>query len=207
MKKIILVFLFALVPALAYSQLSIGLSAGFNSSKLSTDFDEINSNFKSGFQFGLYTRLGGTLFIQPEFLYSSRGGFSQFETEFWQSVGLKGEGTEIHTGLFQIPVVVGYKLLEGQNTSLNIQAGPVLSIVADKGLAGVDEVFSQKDIQDYSFGLLLGGGIDLSNISLNVRYEYTLSDVYKVESEVADRTISSKAHTFLVTIGFRLFNF
>jgi len=192
-----------MVPALSYSKFNAGIAVGYNTTQLNSDWDEINSNLKSGFQFGIFFRIGDQIFLQPELLYASRGGFSEFTSEFWQNSGLQGTGSEIHTGMFQIPVLLGLKVIDGEAVGLNVQAGPVLSIIADKGMAGVGDVFQSKNLEDFAWGVQAGVSVDFLSLILSARYEYALSDIYN--GTYGNQNFNAKANTFLVTLGWKMF--
>lgn len=199
MKKIVLIMLILISPMALYSKFNAGIDVGYNATQLNANLDDVNSNLKSGLQVGVFARFGDSFFIQPELLYASRGGFTEFQNEIFEQFG---KGTELHTGIFQIPVMLGVKILDGDLLGANIQAGPVMSLIASKGLAGVSDVFTQEGFEDFSWGVQVGGGIDFMSFSLNVRYEYAMSDIYKGSFD--GNTLSAKANTFLVTIGWKL---
>jgi hypothetical protein len=200
MKKIIIAMILIIAPFTAFSKFNAGISVGYNATELKSNWDDINSNLKSGFQFGIFARIGDKLFLQPEILYASRGGFTEFSGEL--SKQITGNGTEVHTGMFQIPVMLGAKILDGDMLGVNIQAGPVLSIITNTGLAGVDEVFADKNFEDFTYGVQFGAGIDFLSFALNVRYEYALSEIYK--GSYGNQNFNAKANTFLVTLGWKL---
>jgi hypothetical protein len=202
MKKLILLLIIILIPAFAYSKFNAGIAVGYNTTQLNSNWDEINSNLKSGFQFGIFFRIGDQIFLQPELLYASRGGFAEFTSEFWKSTGLQGSNSDMHIGMFQIPVLLGVKLIDGDALGLNVQAGPVLSIIADKGMAGVDEVFKSKNLEDFAWGIQAGVSVDILSFILSARYEYALSEIYN--GSYGNQSFNAKANTFLVTLGWKL---
>lgn len=199
MKKIIIFIAIMLLPLAAFSKFNAGITFGYNSTTLTSDWDNINSSLKGGLQAGIFARFGDEFFLQPELLYASRGGYAEFQDEVIQ---LAGSGSEIHTGVFQIPVMLGIKIINGDMFGLNVQAGPVMSIMASKGVAGVEEVFTTKGLEDFSWGVQVGAGIDFLSFTLNARYEYSLSDIYN--GSYGATNFSAKANTFLVTLGWKL---
>lgn len=199
MKKVIVVLMILIAPIAAYSSFNAGVAIGYNATTLTSDWDDINGNLKSGFQFGIFARLGDKFFLQPELLYASRGGYQEFQDEATGAVLSRTEG---HTGMFQIPVMLGLKLIDGDMLGVNVQAGPVMSIITDKGMTDVGNAFANKSFEDFTWGVQLGAGIDFMSFILNIRYEYPLSDIYKVPNDT--QNFSAKAHTFLVTLGWKL---
>jgi hypothetical protein len=199
MKKIIVIIAVMLIPFVASAKFNAGISVGYNATTLTSNWDNINSSLKGGLQVGIFARFGDAFFIQPELLYASRGGYAEFQDEVVQ---LANSGSEIHTGVFQIPVMLGIKLLNGDLLGVHAQAGPVMSLMTSKGIAGVDEVFSTKGLEDFSWGVQFGAGIDFMSFTLNIRYEYALSDIYN--GSYGNTDFSAKANTFLVTLGWKL---
>jgi hypothetical protein len=98
MKKVIVVLMFLIAPMAAYSSFNAGVAIGYNATTLTSDWDDINGNLKSGFQFGIFARLGDKFFLQPELLYASRGGYQEFQDETTGAILSRTEG---HTGMFR----------------------------------------------------------------------------------------------------------
>jgi hypothetical protein len=194
MKKIVILLMILAAPMAAYSKFNAGISVGYNASEISADWDKINSGLKSGFQVGVFARFGDKLFLQPELLYASRNGSAGFQDELWDG--------SVKTGMFQIPVMLGYRLTDGDLLSFNLQAGPVMSILTDKGITGVDEVYKKNSFEDFTWGVQLGAGMDFMSFMLNVRYEFALSDIYS--GSYNDKNFSARANTFLVTLGWKI---
>ncbi len=199
MKRILIFIAIMFLPLAAFSKFNAGITIGYNATVLTSDWDNINSSLESGLQAGIFARFGETFFLQPELLYASRGGYAELQNE---AVQIAGSGSGIHTGIFQIPVLLGVKIIDGDMFGFNIQAGPVMSLVASKGVSGVGDVFTKKGLEDFSWGVQVGAGIDFLSFSLNARYEYSLSDIY--EGSYGATNFSAKANTFLITLGWKL---
>ena len=206
MKKIFVLIMILVAPMVAYSKFNAGISVGYNASQITTDWDEINSDLKSGFQFGVFARFGDKLFIQPELLYASRNGSAGFQDELWDQTEFAGTSSDMKTGMFQIPVMLGYRLTDGDILSFNVQAGPVMSFITDRGIEGADEVFKKDSFEDFTWGVQVGAGLDFMSLTLNVRYEYALSDIYKgsYSDSNINQNFNARANTFLVTLGWKI---
>ena len=73
MKKYLLsVALLVAVCISAKAQLSIGIKGGVNFSNLNTD--NFNSSTRTGYQAGVFARVGSAFYLQPEVYLSSTGG-------------------------------------------------------------------------------------------------------------------------------------
>lgn len=205
MKKIIFVFALLVfsIPLTLSAKSSIGVLVGYNASKISTNWDEINSDFNSGFQIGGFFRYGGQFFLEADFLYSNRFGYAEFTKELINSSGLIANSSRLHTGMFQIPILAGYHLYKDEDIAMNVQAGPVLSLIAKKGLTSAEDVFSVNSIEDFTYGVQVGAGIDFLSFVFNIRYEYPLKEFY--EGNFGNQDFMAKQKTFLITIGLKIF--
>ncbi len=75
MKRYLLFFAFLLSAGVVFAGLDLGVKVGYNAAKLSTNMDSITTNFKSGFQFGAFVRIGKRLYLQPDFTIPLRRSF------------------------------------------------------------------------------------------------------------------------------------
>lgn len=189
MKKLI-VFLFLVASFSAFSQaeVSLGLKAGVNLSKLNTD-DVETSNITAfhGGAFALFkfTKIG----IQPEFLFSQQGSSID---------DVNGSPEDLKMSYITIPVMLKFYLAAG----FNIQAGPQFGFLNSaelKGVNNVEEGLASSDMSanvgvawDAPFGLVL-----------DARYNIGLSDVNdgsQIDGEI-------KSNVFQFSVGYKLFKF
>jgi hypothetical protein len=168
MKKTFLLFVFLLLAgATAHAQFALGLKAGISSS--SVDIKNASSNtaqFKeedniTGFHAGAFARvqLGG-FFVQPEGVFSASGG----KVEIQEAVSGDKTVEEMGFSHLDVPVLVGYNFFK----VARVYAGPVASILisSDFGEEKVDKYFDSAD-----WGYQIGAGLDISKLTLDVRYE------------------------------------
>ncbi|MXV49528.1 outer membrane beta-barrel protein [Pedobacter sp. HMF7647] len=200
MKKIIFICAIALLSAPAFAQsFNFGIKAGVNTSKLTSDFTDENN--LTGYDVGVFARLGGLgLYVQPELYLGSKG------TNF-TSVKADENGTEVNASqkvkftTLDFPVLLGTKIgLPGIGIRLN--AGPVVSFNLDKDApfsAAYDDLSDFKNYKNNAWGLLAGAGVDISKITLDIRYEAGLSNIS--ESEKYDQ----KANLWHFTLGYKIF--
>ena len=126
MKKTILLLSFILLASTAFSQFTFGPKIGYNSTKLSLDRSDINSELKNNFQFGLFLRIGGTIYVQPEVNWVSQGSIfktsesANFTDEFEQEVKLS---------TIQVPFMVGLKVINLKMFNLRVFGGPTASFI------------------------------------------------------------------------------
>ena len=197
MKKTI-IFLIVLFAALDnFGQFSFGPKIGYTTSKLSTDIDDVKESAKSNFQIGAFFRFGKKLYLQPEIYYATGGGT------------LKITGTdakeEIKLKCISIPVLVGYKLIDAKILNLRVMAGPVANFIMDKNVESSDLIqdpLQDSDFKNIAWGMDVGAGVDVFFLSLDLRYEFGLNNIYNPPDGSDIQSI--KSNVFVVSLGFKL---
>ncbi len=209
MRKLSLVALFLVATIALQAQFfSVGAKAGYNvtasnSTKFS-DFYDVKGNVGNGFNLGAYARIGKRLYVQPELLYS----FS-YQTETLSVVGIDITSyNKINkTSTFDVPVLLGYSLLNWSSLKLNLMIGPKFSFNAGSSTTvNIDDYSITGAIDDAvskvaRVGLDCGVGLDIFRFNLDVRYNL-LPNMYSYEDEsIETKPISN----FVVSLGFRIF--
>jgi len=189
MKKTLMTLsLLALAMVTFAATFDLGIKVGYNTSKISTDWSTIKADSKGGYNFGAFGRFGGTkLYLQPEFLYVVKnGGFS---------VGSSTDAIKMKS--IQIPVLLGYKLIDLKVASIRAFTGPAISF--ETGYNS-DRNFSY-NYKNSTLGYQLGAGVDVLMFTFDVRYEWGLSKSFDTSSFGSNFT--SKGNTFSVNLGFK----
>lgn len=194
MKKIVLLLtLFASCFYVnAQSPVNIGLKAGYSSTEITTDMEQFNSGSVNNYLAGAFVRLNlGKAYLQPEAYFNSKGGILKevtgSPTETVNSFDLKA---------IDVPVLLGYKIIDKGTFNLRVNAGPVMTFLTDK--QSTDELTLDPDaLKDNFFGWQYGAGLDFMFLSLDVRMENSFGDIYSGPSD-------EKSKVFLVTLGFKL---
>jgi Outer membrane protein beta-barrel domain len=190
----------------SFAQFTIGIKGGVNFSQLKTDFktqsfgDNLQQSLdtKTGYVGGVYVRIGSKIFIQPEFIFSAKGGSVNI---------LKGGTTNtsqtvaIEYTNFDIPLMIGFKV-----GPLRLNAGPMASFkISDKGLDEALKAYSSnvsESFKNASYGYQAGGGVDLGALSLDLRYEGSLSEV--TGNTFNNINFTQKGNLWQLTLGLRL---
>ena len=213
-----------LLPALTFAQdgFQIGVKGGVNLSKLSFgNFVSTGTNAngspnvsvdgqtfrnsvseslasKTGTSFGVYTRFGRNLFLQPEVLYSTRSGsFNILRNGQSESVTVK-------TTSFDVPVLLGIK-----GGPIRVMAGPVFSFRVDDNqrLGAALGQYTNGSLNDAwskaYYGYQVGGGLDLGSLGLDVRYEGNLSDIAQINDSGAK--FGQRLKSWQVTLAYKIF--
>lgn len=174
----------------AQAQFSLGIKGGANFSKI--DRSDLNSSTLVGYQAGVFARLGGGVYLQPELYLSSTGGKFQSDDNVYSA---KVKFTNLN-----VPVLIGTKFGE-KNLNFRIMAGPIYTSVLSK-----DETFSanvgaaQADFGHYknsTLGFQAGAGVDIGAITADLRYEGGLSKI--------DSDFGARQSLWALSIGFKIF--
>lgn len=199
MKKIILsvsILLISGVAAMAQlPSFSFGLKGGVNYSTLKTKNDLTDQKSISGYQAGIFSRIGAAgLYFQPELYLGSKGNeFTRLEN----NTAAKGK---VKFTTLDLPLLLGTKI--GPNkVNLRFMAGPVLSFIIDENTTFDNAYKSVTDFGNYkkqTLGLQAGTGVDLGPLTLDLRYEAGLSNVSQNEK------YSQKQNLIHLSLGIKL---
>jgi hypothetical protein len=188
-----------LAAGFAFGQISLGPKIGFNTSKLTVDASDISSDLKNSFNFGVFLRVGKKFYLQPEVNWMTRG--SVFKKPAMDNLSPVEQEIDLKT--IEIPVLVGWRLINLGVANIRVMAGPSASIVVDKSVEtkkGV-EILKDSDINDMIWGLNVGAGIDVLMFTLDVRYQMGLNEVIE---KVNNFDFNSKNNVFCVSLGWKI---
>ena len=196
---LMLAFSIIAVPAVAQSQASIGLKAGYTAANLRGD-DAGNLEWRSGFVGGLFVHLpvASWFAIQPEVLFRQRGAYNNFEFS----------NIEQRINLTYIDIPVLFKL----RVPIADMVYPHVYVVPQGSfrLTGEYEVdlyngttFSdQIDVRKFDFGGVLGFGVDVvtDRIFFNTDIRYGLGAL-KIDGSDNPMDLKNKDLSIMVGIG------
>ena len=185
---IFVLFTFLLLSS-SYAQLEIKPAIGINATNFSEDPVNGETSAKIGWQ------LGGTVCFGDK-LYGEGGIFWTYKSNEYNSeadtIKFNTEMSGIH-----IPVMVGYHLLGKGTGSFGLRVFGGASVLI---LTKVDALeLTKDDFNKASWGVFLGAGIDVSILFVDIKYEWSLTDVSSVTSFNV-----GKAKTLFVNAGVRL---
>ena len=202
MKKIILftclLGITAITTMAQNSKFTFGIKGGVNYSNLKTKDDLTNEKNIMGYQAGIFSRVGGAgLYFQPELYLGTKG--NEFTSLVMTSAIINVKGKIKFTTL-DLPLLVGTKI--GSNRlNLRFMGGPILSFIIDENNTLGSAYNSVIDFGNYkkqTLGFQAGSGIDLGNLTFDVRYESGLSNVSQSEK------YSQQQNLFHLSLGFKL---
>jgi len=221
MKKVIIAAALLLCISFANAQLNFGIKAGYNSSLGANDLGSItngsynlksvNSEYKNGFQAGIFARLGvNKVYFQPELLYAmGKKDYNMTVTNSDNTVtGTFDKSVKIST--VDVPLLLGYKVLDLKLVNLRVFAGPKLRFNAGSTLdfnnvtgGNFNTADLQRDVKAAQLGLEAGFGVDVLMLSLDFRYQ-VINDMY--QTKLKDVTVDNlPANTFVISLGWKIF--
>ena len=171
----------------AKAQFSLGVKGGINFSKINTD--NLSSSTRTGYQAGVFARIGGGLYLQPELYLSGTGGD-------FHSGDNSVSGHVSFTNL-NVPLLLG-KSFGAKDLNFRIMAGPVYTSVLSKNLSeSINNAYN--DFGKYNnstLGFQAGAGVDIGAVTADLRYEGGLS---KINSNYGQRQ-----NLFALSVGFKI---
>jgi len=200
MKKFLFIILIIAFGSVANAQgvFCLGPKVGYNSNKLTDNVDSIQSSIKSSFQFGAFVRFGSKVYIQPE------ANYQVSESTLSKSIGTVVQSQDITIKSLKIPALIGVKLISNGAFNLRLLAGPAVTFIIDKQLnpSKMNELWpiqSVDDIKNSAWSVQMGAGVDVLFMTLDVRYEMGIDNIYKGSSDM-----QLKNNIFNVSLGFKL---
>lgn len=163
--------------------------------KIVYDFFQQNDSRSTGLVGGVYARFGNRIYLQPEVLFSVKGG--QFDII---RQGLATQSVNVKVGSIDIPLLLGVRL-----GPLRLNAGPMASLTVLDG--NLKEALSQYGSQPISetakqakIGYQAGIGLSLAGMQLDLRHEAGLGN----NASSGDPAVSSSLRPSLwqLTVGF-----
>jgi len=214
MKKTTLIIAVMFISILSFGQLGFGIKGAVTMSSLTTDFSDIKEAAKTGWQLGAFVRVGDKLHLQPEIYFTAKAGqleYSGIDINHPLKLGTVTQDITLNT--VDIPVLVGYKIIDPPTLNVRIQAGPVASIVMNKKFEvssdGIDPPEPSEEyknaFKNMNWGLQLGAGVVFLFLTADLRYEIGLSNLYdKPEGAGSDDIGEFKNNVFMLSVGFKI---
>lgn len=209
MKDLLFLLVFILWGISLSAQVRLGIKAGVTTTNLEVaqlsvpdrngaqganiDIEEANLGIQGGLV--LQVPLGDKWLLQPELLFNSN------EVEFRVEDFTGGAATEtIKSEKYQyvdIPLLLHYRL-----GPLRATAGPVGHIFVNSTSELTDFENYRERYKDLTYGYLVGGGLDIWNLMIDVRYEGNFTkfgDHFRFNGE--QYTFDEEPARLIVTIG------
>ena len=191
MKKYLLsVALLIAVCISARAQVSLGIKGGVNFSKINTD--NFNESTRTGYQAGVFARIGSAFYLQPELYLSSTGGnFNTTNNDFKAKVNFTN---------LSVPLLLGHSF-GSKELNFRLMVGPVYTYALNKSESFSDNANAAvADFGHYNnstLGFQAGGGVDIGPITADLRYEGGLT---KINPDFGQRQ-----NLWALSVGFKFF--
>lgn len=185
------VFVLGLISSKIYAQsafpVHIGIKGGSNYSELPVS-EGFNSEYAAGYFGGVMARFDYKRFyIQNEILYSEKSSKIE-KTTLIESKNAKWRSIEI-------PLVIGYKVVDLAALNVRVFGGGVYSYVLDENFSSLNQLKTTYTKFDKSnIGYQVGAGVEFWKFTLDFTYQGGLNNVSK--------NFSSKPNSFNVGVGY-----
>jgi len=221
MKKLFLIAALLLSVSLTYAQFNFGIKAGYNSSLSFSNvssvtngtynLNSVQNELWNDFHAGLFARvgLGKKLYIQPELLYNIQK--KNYNLTIQDAISGQVTLNKIaNINTVEVPILVGYKLLDLKILNLRAFAGPDIKFNAGSTLdfnnitgGNFDTKKLVSDIKAANLGLQIGAGVDVLMFALDVKYTL-IGDMYTTKLSSVSLT-NLPPSTFVISLGWKLF--
>jgi hypothetical protein len=186
--------------AQAQDKFEVGVKAGVNLSHIRGEGGGSFPSFwqeevvrTTGFTGGVYARIGDGFYIQPEILFSQKGG------NFTDIVGIERTFKQTY---IDVPILVGTRILN----TVRVNAGPVATFLVDGDDKFLNQIgITQEDgFRNAILGYQAGVGFDIKKSRLDLRYEGNVNDVFNIDynDQKTENQFSGKGSLFMFTVGY-----
>lgn len=171
-----------------------GLKGALNYSQLRSDDNRwLSSSNKTGYQAGVWARIGGLIHVQPEVYFTGKSSEAKFD---FNNSDVKADVTFTSV---DVPLLLGTRVGLGP-VGLRFQAGPLFSFVVDKNVGdALSQVIDINGYKDNTTAIVGGVGLDVGKFRADLRYEHGMTSLSKEGFE------DQKFRGWSVGVGLRLF--
>jgi hypothetical protein len=205
MKKAILTISLLTVVLSSFAQLDFGVKGSINSSKIITGsplnytYSDFVTDAKSGYNIGVFARIGKKVYLQPELLYCTKNS----QTNSASSAGEPGV-QKVNLKTIQVPVLVGLKLINLKVASIRAFTGPAMSFVSSGSSVSSNlPNFEPKNFKNNIWDWQLGASLDVLLFTFDVRYEWGLTNIS--EGDITNIGFVDKGKTLTFSLGIKFF--
>lgn len=173
-------FIFASIATSQAQTVDLGIKTGLNYGSLPSGLKELSDEAgKMGFTVGAFARVGDNLYFQPEVNFSTYSSKYTFDSQKFQPKFRN----------LNVPLMVGYKLVNEENLKFRLSLGPDLSYSL-KGVSGP----ANSKYKKFNAGGVLNVGVDLGLFTVDARYSRGLTK--------ANEELDQKTGIFNLSVGF-----
>ena len=160
---------------------------------------------KLGYQIGVFARVSLLgIYVQPEVLFSNASTeikFTDVMDEENNPVDVIGE---VSMNKIDIPVMFGKRFLR----VFRVNAGPVFTLLLSENIKqeGLSDTFKEvkANYKNSTIGLQLGAGLDLSIVTIDLRYELGLQSISdNITIGETEFATDQRLNQFLLSVGIK----
>lgn len=172
-----------------YAQIELKPAIGINFTGFSQDPENATSSAQLGWQLGGTVSFGDKLYGEGGIFWTYKSNeISENDTNFAFSTSQSG---------IRIPAMVGYHLLGSGGGLVGLRAFGGASVYIVTTVDALD--LTKEDFNTASWGVFLGAGVDISMFFVDLKYEWSLTNVSSVTSFDV-----GKSRSLFVNAGIRL---
>jgi len=192
MKKIILsaaILLMAVISANA--QFNLGIKGGVNYSTIHSD--NLRNSSVAGYQAGLFARVGGGIYLQPEvYLSSSGGSFTSNDNTYSGKVTFTNLNVPVLVGLRFGPKNLNFRLMAGPEYISKLSQNDNLSTNFNNAYSNFGNSYKSNML-----GYQAGAGVDLGAATIDLRYQGNFDNY--------NSAYNQHQNLWALSIGFKIF--
>jgi hypothetical protein len=179
MKKLSMMVVFCcLLAGSSFAQknpfFTIGPKFGINYSNILSDRSSPDTDGILAYQAGAFARLGFMkTYVQPEAYYN----FKSTSIAFDDGSGATNFSGQIRFNQIDVPVLLGSKIINAKIFNLRFFAGPMVSFLLKDENSTKNYDPNQYDFNNKIWGGQAGLGLDIGNITVDLRYQTKLSRI------------------------------
>lgn len=207
MRKLSVVLVFLFMSTFTFGQFGFGIKGAVTASSFPTDASDIKNVLNPGYQLGAFVRIGDKWHLQPEAYLTSKTGTLKYD------VASTSVEQKIILNAVDIPILIGVKIFDPPLMNIRLQAGPVASIVNKKTfnvtLDGVKQADPSEEYKesfnDLNWGLQFGAGVDVLFLTIDLRYEMGLNNIYTTPDNIPASPFQDiKNNLFMLSVGWKI---
>lgn len=217
MKRIAILLIVLITSTTMFGQFHFGPQIGYSASNLTLNTSDITTNLKNNFMFGAFVRIGNKIYIQPEVNWMTQGAIFKYPSVSLDGVDLSPVEQDITLNTINIPLSLGFRVINLEIVNIRIFAGINANIVTNTTINTTDDdnsigqglltPITDADIADMIWQYHAGLGVDVLMFALDVKYVAAFGEAIAGDIKYNNEThsISSTSSMFLVTLGWKIF--
>ncbi len=174
-KNILLAVLLFLSCTSTFAQFNLGIKAGINYSMVSAREGQFDYKGVLGYQGGVWARFGKSIYFQPEVYI----GTKNTDIKYTQTGTTIKQDGKIKFTTVDVPLLFG-KQIGIEKLNFHFVVGPSFQYNLQEDNT-INQVLNPDfyTYRPFIANLQAGGGVDLGNLSIDLRYETGLQDINK----------------------------